>query len=105
MTKSVSSTLTEKWEMKALMDEHLHSVENTEYFHYDRGWNDAKVSKAVNPAFNSGHARFVRMEMFGKLKGWSKSGQKKLRLTERVELLEKQVAILMASTPSLEKKG
>jgi len=89
--KTINSTLAEKWAMKALMDEHLHPIKDTNYFCYDEDWNDEKVSKTVNPAFNAAHARFVRMEMFGKIRGWSKSPSDPLNLETRITILEAKI--------------
>ena len=86
-----SSTLVEKIAMQKLYQKHLLPNDEGNSFYFEGGWDDNRIAKAVNPNLTSSHARYVRTELFGVVKPMPKPKSVRLKLLERIEVLETQV--------------
>ncbi len=90
---TICATFLEKLAIKAMLDERLHPVDGTELFRYEEGWNDGVTAHYINPTLSGNITAKIRNECFGKLHG--KTPMKRVKLEERVRLLESQLKLTL----------
>ena len=90
-----SSTLVEKVVMQKLLEKHLFPIpDTTNLFKYEFGWDDKRIAEEVCIELTSSHARYVRIELFGQIGKLPKSKSARMKMLERIEVLEAQVFAL-----------
>ena len=84
---SVSATYKQKKAIDEALNTYYHSIEDTDFYRYEDGWNDECIAKSVNENLNKNHVLPIRLEMYGKMQRseygknqFSTSGSISLRL-------------------------